>query len=94
MAIIEDPEGYEIAALARAVPVFAGLRVLEIGSGHGRLTHRYARDAASVVAIDPDADDILVLRDELPQVDARAIGVDALMLPDRSIDVALFAWSL
>ncbi|HZT77627.1 MAG TPA: methyltransferase domain-containing protein [Vicinamibacterales bacterium] len=94
MAIVEDPEGHELAALARVQPSFAGLRVLEIGAGDGRLTRRYAADAAAIIAIDPDEDDIAVLRDELPHVDARAIGVEDLVLPDASVDVVLFAWSL
>jgi len=94
MAVFEDPEGHELAALAQLLPSFAGLRVLEIGAGDGRLTRRYAEQAASIVAIDPDADDIAVLRDELPHVDARAIGVADLTLPDASVDVVLFAWSL
>ena len=94
MAIVEDPEGHERAALTRMLPSFAGLRVLEIGAGDGRLTRRYAAGTVSIVAIDPEADDIAVLRDELPEVDARAIGVEDLVLPDASIDVVLFAWSL
>ena len=53
MAIHEDPEQHEVAALARMVPSFAGLRVLEIGCGDGRLTQRYAARAGSVIAIDP-----------------------------------------
>lgn len=94
MAVAEDPEGYEIDALRRTLASFSGLRVLEIGAGDGRLTRRYAEGAASIVAVDPDADDIAVLRGELPDVDARAVGIQDLSLPDRSIDVALFAWSL
>jgi 2-polyprenyl-3-methyl-5-hydroxy-6-metoxy-1,4-benzoquinol methylase len=49
-----DPEGEEIAALAAFVPTLDGARVVEIGCGDGRLTRRYARRAASVLAIDPD----------------------------------------
>ncbi len=94
MALLDDPEGFETAALARMVPDFAGLRVLEIGCGDGRLTRKYWQRAASVVAIDPDADAIASLRDEFPAIDARAIGVHDLVMPARSIDVAIFAWSL
>ena len=94
MPVVEDPEEFERSALARVQPSFAGLRVLEIGAGDGRLTERYARDAASVVAIDPDEDDIAALRDELPHVDARAVGIEGLVLPNASVDVVLFAWSL
>ena len=90
MAIHEDPEQHEVAALARMVPSFAGLRVLEIGCGDGRLTQRYAARAGSVIAIDPDE----ALRAAMPAVDARAIGIDMLDLPPHSVDVAIFAWSL
>jgi len=94
MAIIEDPEAYEVASLARLVPSFSGLHVLEIGCGDGRLTRRYAPAAASVIAIDPKAGSIAALRAELPSVDARALGIDELVLPPHSIDVAIFSWSL
>lgn len=94
MAIHEDPEGYEPAAFAAAGVVFSSQRVLEIGCGDGRLTKQYAREAASVIAIDPDADAIARLAAELPRVDARALTIDQLALPAHSIDLALFAWSL
>ena len=94
MAIDEDPEGHEITALSALVPSFAGCRVVEIGCGDGRLTRRYARAAASVIAIDPDAHAVAELAGTLPNVDARAVGVDELVVPPHSIDVVLFAWSL
>ncbi len=92
--ITEDPEGHERAALAAIGPSFAGRRVLEIGCGDGRLTHYYAAEAQSVMAIDPDAGAIAALRDDLPYVDARAIGVEDLVLPPGSVGIVLFAWSL
>ena len=97
MAIDEDPEGRELVALAAMVPSFASRRVLEIGCGNGRLTRRYARDAGSVIAIDPDPDgvaELAALATELPGVDARAVGIEKLSLPRHSIDVVIFAWSL
>ena len=94
MALLDDPEGFETAALARMVPDFAGRRVLEVGCADGRLTRKYWQRAAAVVAIDPDADAIALLRDELPGVDARAAGIQDLVMPAGSIDVAIFAWSL
>lgn len=94
MAIIEDPEGYELVAIGRIQPSFAGLRVLEVGAGDGRLTRRYGAGAASIIAIDPEEDDIAALRDEMPHVDARAVGVESLVLPDASVDLVLLAWSL
>ena len=92
--IVEDPEHHELDALTAAVPSFAGLRILEIGAGDGRLTRHYADAAASIIAIDPDADAIAELRANLRRVDARAVGVEDLRLPDNSVDLLVFAWSL
>jgi 16S rRNA A1518/A1519 N6-dimethyltransferase RsmA/KsgA/DIM1 with predicted DNA glycosylase/AP lyase activity len=94
MAIDEDPAGHELVALASAGASFAGCRVLEIGCGDGRLTRRYERQAASIIAIDPDPDAIARLMTEWPAIDARAIPIDRLDLPPRSVDVVLFSWSL
>jgi 16S rRNA A1518/A1519 N6-dimethyltransferase RsmA/KsgA/DIM1 with predicted DNA glycosylase/AP lyase activity len=93
MAIAEDPEGREIIELEGVVS-FASRRVVEIGCGDGRLTRRYARLARSVIAIDPDEEAVADLRRDLPAVDARAIGVDDLLLAPESADIVLFAWSL
>ena len=94
MAIDEDPELHEIAALDAVVPSFRGCRVLEIGCGDGRLTRRYALTAKSVLAIDPEENAIARLAGALPNVDARVAGVEDLALPPNSIDIVLFAWSL
>jgi len=94
MAIDEDPEGHELIALGALVPTFASRRVVEIGCGDGRLTQRYAHEAESVVAIDPDAAAVAELAAAFPDVDARAIGFDELIVPPRSVDIVLFAWSL
>ena len=94
MALVEDPERNESRALSRMMPSFAGLRVLEIGCGAGRVTRLYASTAAAVIAIDPNAESIEALRAELPGVDARAIGIEDLDLPPQAIDVAIFSWSL
>jgi 2-polyprenyl-3-methyl-5-hydroxy-6-metoxy-1,4-benzoquinol methylase len=94
MAIHEDPEGRELAALETVGAVFDGRRVVEIGCGDGRLTRRYAGRAASVTAIDPDVDAVAELAGDLPGIDARAIPVEQLILPDHSVDLVVFAWSL
>lgn len=94
MAIIEDPEQHESAALTRLVPSFDGRRVLEIGCGDGRLTRLVSHRAASVVAVDANENDIASLRAELPAVDARAVGIRDLVLPAQSVDIAIFSWSL
>ena len=94
MAIDEDPENHEIVALATAGVSFAARRVLEIGCGDGRLTRRYAHLAASVIAIDSDADAISQLARELASVDARSTAFGDLTLSERSVDIVLFSWSL
>jgi 16S rRNA A1518/A1519 N6-dimethyltransferase RsmA/KsgA/DIM1 with predicted DNA glycosylase/AP lyase activity len=93
MAIVEDPEGHELAALDPERS-FGSRRVLEIGCGDGRLTRRYVHYAASVTAIDPNAEAVRRLAREFPHVDARAIGIDAFVSPPEPFDVVLLAWSL
>lgn len=98
MAIRNDPEGFEILALDALMPDFGGRRVCEIGCGDGRLTRRYADRAASVLAIDPDANAIAAFRQDMPagRIDVRALSFDddELVLSDRSLDVIIFSWSL
>ena len=94
MALTEDPERNEARALSRMVASFAGLRVLDIGCGDGRVTRYVAGQARSIVAIDPDAESIEALKADWPAVDARAVGIADLDLRPHSIDVAIFSWSL
>ena len=94
MAIDEDPDENELAAFASAGVSFTSRRILEVGCGDGRLTRTYAGTAASVIAVDPDAEAVALLAAELPAVDARAVAFDELVLPAHSVDVVLFAWSL
>ena len=94
MAIDEDPEDHEGAALDSVGVSYASRRVLEIGCGHGRLTRRLASAAAAIVAIDPDAEAIAALAADPPMVDARAVGIEALHLAPQSVDVVVFSWSL
>jgi 2-polyprenyl-3-methyl-5-hydroxy-6-metoxy-1,4-benzoquinol methylase len=96
MPVRIDPEEREIAALSAMVPAWAGLSVLEVGCGDGRLTRRYAHAARSVLAIDPDHANIAALRADPPRgpVDARAIAFDRLDVFDRRFDIVLLSWSL
>jgi cyclopropane fatty-acyl-phospholipid synthase-like methyltransferase len=55
MTILQDPENNESRALFNLFSDWAGRSVLEIGSGDGRLTWRFAEKAARVVALEPNA---------------------------------------
>jgi ubiquinone/menaquinone biosynthesis C-methylase UbiE len=97
MTLVYDPEGVEPIALLELVEV-NGKNVLEIGCGDGRLTWRYAKSAGHVLAIDNDASEIAVAREECPD-DLRNVvdfkSVDFLQFEqDRKFNVALFSWSL
>lgn len=98
MAWRVDPEGVEIAALTQLAPI-DGLRVLELGCGDGRLTFRYAREAESVLAVDPDEDAIAKASAALPpdlceSVTFAVAGAAEVDVPGRRFDLALFSWSL
>lgn len=93
-----DPEGVELAALDRLLPL-SGKRLLEIGCGDGRLTRALASRAARVVAMDPDRRAVAKARRTLP-VRRRArvrfdVGrAESLPYPDGAFDAAIFSWSL
>ena len=93
-----DPEGREPRALLD-VANFRGARVLEIGSGEGRLVLRYAHAAARVVGIEADATYVAAAaRRRPPARDSPVdfVRADAARLPFRpdTFDIALLAWSL
>jgi 2-polyprenyl-3-methyl-5-hydroxy-6-metoxy-1,4-benzoquinol methylase len=96
MAVRIDPEKNESAALTRIGANFEDLRVLEVGSGDGRLTKTFAETARSVIAIDPEpsasAD---FFRTAWPaHVEFRSVGIDGFQPADSRFDVVLFSWSL
>lgn len=93
-----DPEGVEIAALGDVVD-FAGLRVLELGCGDGRLTRWYATAAKSVLAVDPDKELVREARLLLPaklrsRVRFAVAGATDFRVPRSSVDLVFFSWSL
>jgi len=76
-----------------------GLRVLELGCGHGRLTFRYADAAASVLGVDPNAHEIARARADLPpeladRVSFAVAGAAELDAPHVTFDLELFSHSL
>jgi ubiquinone/menaquinone biosynthesis C-methylase UbiE len=98
MPIRLDPEHNEPAALFEFAGSFASQRVLEIGSGDGRLTWLYADQAARVVALDPDADDIARAIQDCPphlrgRVEFRVGAIQEFETSER-FDLALLSWSL
>ena len=93
-----DPEGNEIRVL-NSLSRLRGRDVLEIGSGNGRLTWRYAERVASVIGLEPDEGRAARARaattDALRgRVDFRNADVVTVDLPAARFDVALFSWSI
>lgn len=100
MAIRVDPEGIETSNL-HAMIDFSGKHVLEVGAGDGRLTYRYADQAASVTGIDPNRDEILLARKECPdhlndrvEFLVRTIEEYEPYITTPFIDIIVFSWSL
>ena len=98
MATELDPDGAESTAILQAAQ-FNQARVLEVGSGDGRLAFRYAMVSASVVGIEPDATQLTLARRACPASLRRRVSfvqATALALPFRSatFDIAVLAWSL
>lgn len=94
-----DPSDLELATLRRLVRV-AGRRVVEIGTGDGRLAWPLAPEAALWVALEPDPAELSVaagdFADSAPGPAVRLLRADgrALALADEAFDLALFTWSL
>jgi 2-polyprenyl-3-methyl-5-hydroxy-6-metoxy-1,4-benzoquinol methylase len=98
MTAVLDPEGVHLAALRR-LGDFRDRRVLEMGCGDGRLTPGIARDAARVVAFDPDADAVASAKRSLPaelaeRVVFRVASGKEIELERHSFDIVVFSWSL
>ena len=98
MTRVLDPEGAHLAALRRLGDL-RGRRVLELGCGDGRLTPGIARDAASVLAFDPDAEAVERARQSLPaelaqRVSYRVASGKEIELEPVSFDLVVFSWSL
>jgi 2-polyprenyl-3-methyl-5-hydroxy-6-metoxy-1,4-benzoquinol methylase len=96
--VLEDVDGAERRALAE-VADFRAMRVLEVGCGDGRLTRVYGQEAASVLAIDTDADEIETARRARPaelagRVEFRVQSALDLDEPSGDFDVVFFSWSL
>ncbi len=99
MPLVMDPAGSEIRALQKTVQ-WKGKRVLEIGSGDGRLTLRLAAfKPQHVDALDPDAARVRLARRALPAAHRRRIGyhtghAENLRYPGNRFDIVIFSWAL
>jgi len=99
MHILKDPEKNESQALFDLYADWAGKSVLEIGSGDGRLTWRYADKVARVVALEPDEKThALALNDRpsgMEHVELVNLGFDEFAKGNNEkFDLAVLAWSL
>jgi tRNA A58 N-methylase Trm61 len=100
MTIRSDPEGNEINALFQMVDL-DGKHVLEIGSGDGRLTWRYAGKAGHVTAIEPFADSVIRAKQNLPRelkkrVELLQMGFEefAAKAESERFDLVILSWAL
>ena len=100
MAVIGDPENKQTRALFNMVD-FGGKHILEIGCGDGRLTWRYADKAAHVIAIDPNAEQIMLAMDHIPielrnRVEFRCAPFEdfAAASAASAFDIVILSWSL
>ena len=90
--------GREVAAFGGAAR-FRGKRVLDIGTGNGRLAFDVARHASHVTGVDPSAGAIEVAKRRadalgLHNVDLRVGSAQQLDAIRERYDIAIFSWSL
>ncbi len=98
MTVLTDPEGTERKLLLRYLDLRRGERVLEVGSGDGRLTWRYAHLALRVAGIDLHRDDLRIALADRPadlaeRVHFAQAAAEKLPFPQAAFDRAIFAWS-
>ena len=99
MPILIDPEENESRALFNLPIAWRGSSVLEIGSGDGRLTWRFADKAARVVAIEPDAEKHKIALADRPNgfehVEFLNLGLDGFVKQNKEqFGIAILSWSL
>jgi len=100
MTVRIDPDHTDARALFDTVDI-RGKGVLEIGSGDGRFTWRYADRAGRVTAIEPVAKQAALAVERLPsrlrdRVELRNIALEdfASTSPSSAFDIVILSWSL
>lgn len=98
VSVSVDREGVETRVIHDLVE-FDGKRVLEVGCGDGRMTWRFASDAASVFAIDINEQKIGAAIDATPKglrpkVRFQALDIAVSDPPGEPVDVAVLSYSL
>jgi len=99
MPVNLDPEHNETDTLFNLFPDWTGKSVLEIGSGDGRLTWRFAGRTSRVVAIEPDQEVHQIALANRPEnmghVKILNQGLDEFSRGNKEkFDIALLSWSL
>ena len=98
MVYCRDPEEVERRYLHEFVDV-RGARILEVGSGDGYLTWRFAATAQTVIGTDANADWLAeTVRDQPARLQNRVkftqSQAEALPFPSQSFDLVIFSSSL
>lgn len=83
-----------VAALAAALGVDGGATVLDLAAGTGKLTAPLLAIAGTVVAVDPSAPMLDVLRARLPAARALIGTAEAIPLPDAAVDAVFVGEAL
>jgi len=82
--------GFPREAAALVVPSLVDA-VLDLGAGTGKFTERLVDRARRVVAVEPSAAMLDVLRSKLPEVEALTGSAESIPLPDASVDAVAVA---
>jgi len=88
----ESRPGYPPEIVDWLVPAGAR-RVLDIGAGTGKFTRLLRREGREVVAVDPSAEMLDVLRAHASGIETLVGTAEKIPLPDESIDAVTFAQS-